>query len=119
MGFLMRIVINTVLFVAIAGFFAQSGSFYVASVGTAFVASLVLAILNAFVRPILFILSLPITVFTLGLFSVILNAIMLQLTSTLVGTDSFRFSSFGITILIAIIISIFNTIILGHLLHRD
>lgn len=119
MGFLMRIVINTVLFVAIAGLFAQSGSFYVASVGTAFIASFVLAILNAFVKPILFVLSLPITIFTLGLFSVILNAIMLELTSVLVGSDSFYFSSFVITVIIAIIISICNTIISGHFGRRD
>lgn len=95
MGFWGRVLVNTVLFVAIAGFFAQSGAFYVTSIWMAFVASLVLAILNALVKPILFVLSLPITVMTLGLFSIVLNAAMLQLTSYFVGSANFHFSSFG------------------------
>jgi len=51
---------------------------------TAFFAAIVLGLVNALIRPILEILSLPITILTLGLFSLILNALMFWLASALV-----------------------------------
>jgi putative membrane protein len=48
------------------------------------IAAAVLGLLNAIVRPILFVLTLPLTVITLGLFLLVLNAIMLELTAWLV-----------------------------------
>jgi len=54
------------------------------------VAALVLGLLNAVVRPILFILTLPITIVTLGLFVFVLNAIMFWLASAFV--DGFTVS---------------------------
>ncbi|MBD3162084.1 MAG: phage holin family protein [Candidatus Latescibacteria bacterium] len=47
-------------------------------------AALVLGLLNAIVRPILIVLTLPITIVTLGLFLLVLNALMLWLTSAVV-----------------------------------
>ncbi len=46
---------------------------------TALVVALVLGILNAFVKPILFLLTLPITILTLGLFMFVLNAVIILL----------------------------------------
>ena len=51
---------------------------------TAFLAALVLGLVNALLRPILEILSLPITILTLGLFSLVINALMFWLASKLV-----------------------------------
>lgn len=51
----------------------------------AFVAAALLGILNAFFRPVLFILTLPITVLTLGLFTFVVNAIMLMMVSGMVS----------------------------------
>ncbi|MFC6274941.1 phage holin family protein [Levilactobacillus tangyuanensis] len=119
MRFWPRIFINAAIFLALAGFFQSSlaGSyqhaFYVSGVGIALVASFVLAILNAIVRPILFLLSLPITILTLGLFSVVVNAAMLELTSVVVGSN-FTFSSFGVTLLITVVMAIVNAIISDH-----
>lgn len=48
------------------------------------IAAAVLGLLNAIVRPILFFLTLPLTIVTLGLFLIVLNAIMLELTAWLV-----------------------------------
>ena len=48
------------------------------------IAAAVLGLLNAIVRPILYILTLPITIVTLGLFLILLNAIMLKLTAAIV-----------------------------------
>ncbi|SLM86471.1 membrane protein [Vagococcus fluvialis bH819] len=67
-----------------------------------------------FVRPILHILSLPITLITFGLFSFIINALMLKLTSMVLGGQNFAFSSFGSAVLIAVIMSIINSIVADH-----
>ncbi|MFC6180421.1 phage holin family protein [Lactiplantibacillus daowaiensis] len=109
MGFWKRILINTVLFIAIAGFFQTS--FHVANIWVALIASFVLAILNAGVKPFLVLLSLPITFLTLGLFSIVINGLMLQLTSFFMGHANFGFSSFGMAMLVSILMSIANAIV--------
>jgi putative membrane protein len=114
MGFWKRVLIDTNLFIALAGLFAGTGMFYISSAWIALLASFVLAILNVLVKPILVILSLPINVLTLGLFSIVINGAMLMLTSAFIGADFFHFSSFWSAMLIAIIMSICNTIITDH-----
>ncbi len=62
------------------------------------IAAAVLGLLNAIVRPILYVLTLPITILTLGLFLIILNAIMLKLTAALVpgfGIDGWFWAIIG------------------------
>lgn len=114
MAFWKRVLIDTILFIALAGLFAGTGMFYISSAWIALVASFVLAILNVLVKPILVILSLPINILTLGLFSIVINGAMLQLTSMFIGTALFHFSSFWSAMLIAIIMSICNTVITSH-----
>jgi len=53
------------------------------------VAGLVLGLLNAFVKPVLKILTFPIALLTLGLFGLVLNGVMLSLAAYLVGSISF------------------------------
>lgn len=113
-GYLKAVLINTILFVALAGLLRNSGSFFVANVGVAVLASLVLGIFNTLVKPILLLLSLPINIMTLGLFSIVINGLMLQLTSMVVGTTVFHFSSFGMAMVVAVIMSICNVIIARH-----
>lgn len=67
-------------------------------------AAAVLGLLNTLVRPVLFILTLPITVITLGLFLIVLNAIMLELTAVLV--PGFGIDGFGWAIVGAIVLSL-------------
>jgi putative membrane protein len=69
------------------------------------VASLLLGILNAFVRPILMLLALPLLVFTLGLFTLVINALLLYFVGVLMGS-AFQVDSFGFAFLGALIISI-------------
>ena len=109
MGFWKRILINTVLFIAIAGFFQSN--FHIANIWMALVASFILAILNAAVKPILLLLSLPITLLTLGLFSIVINGFMLQMTSYFVGRANFGFSSFGMAMLVSVLMSLANVIV--------
>lgn len=52
--------------------------------GTLLITALVLGIFNAFLKPILFILTLPLQLVTLGLFTLVINALLLMLTDTLV-----------------------------------
>lgn len=108
MKYWQAIVINALIFLALSGFLNQS--FYVANIWIALAASLVLSVLNMAVKPILILLSLPITILTLGLFSIIINASMLSLTSFIVGSG-FQFRTFGTAILVAVIMSLVNTFI--------
>lgn len=71
---------------------------------TLFVAALLLGIVNAFVRPVLVILTLPITVVTLGLFLLVINGAMLAFVAALL--DSFWIAGFGSAVLGSIIVSI-------------
>ncbi|MDM7913977.1 MAG: phage holin family protein [Candidatus Eisenbacteria bacterium] len=72
-------------------------------------AALVLGVLNAIVRPILILLTLPITILTLGLFIFVLNGIVLWLTSVVV--PGFVVSSFGAAILGTLLMTIISAIL--------
>lgn len=67
-------------------------------------AALLLGIANAIVRPVVVILTLPITVLTLGLFLLVINAGMLGLVAWLL--DGFRIAGFGSALLGALVVSI-------------
>jgi putative membrane protein len=69
------------------------------------IASLLLGILNAFVRPILMLLALPLLIFTLGLFTLVINALLLYFVGVLMGPH-FQVGSFGYAFAGAAIISI-------------
>jgi len=72
-------------------------------------AVLVLTILNLILRPILFVLTLPLIVFSLGLFLVVLNALLLELTAYLV--KGFTVSGFWPAVGGALVISIVTTVL--------
>lgn len=101
---LLHVVLNAVAIIAVAQLFE---SFIVEGFLAALIASLILSVLNAIVRPILVVLTLPITVISLGLFLFVINAITLSITAWLMGS-SFVIDGFGIAILSAIIISLLN-----------
>ena len=73
-------------------------------------AALLLGILNAFVRPLLFWLSLPIVIVTLGLFMFVINALLLEFTGWLLAPH-FTVAGFGPAFLGALIISIISLIL--------
>ena len=79
---------------------------HVASFLTALVLALVLGILNAILKPILLILTLPINVLTLGLFTIVINALLIMLAATIV--PGFTVANFGWAVLFSILISLFN-----------
>jgi len=71
-------------------------------------AAVLLGLVNAFVRPIAFVLTLPITLVTLGLVLLVLNAAMFALVATML--DSFIVAGFWSALFGAIIVSITSTI---------
>lgn len=73
------------------------------------ITALVFGLLNTFIKPILIIFTLPINILTLGLFTIIINALILLLTDFFV--DSFYVATFSSAILASIFISLISIIL--------
>lgn len=76
---------------------------------TAITVAIVLALLNFFVKPILVLFTLPVTIFTLGLFLLVINAIMILLCDYFI--DGFRISSFWTAMLFSIVLSLSQSLV--------
>ena len=83
----------------------------VRSVGTLIVAALLLGVVNAVVRPILVVLTLPITLVTLGLFLLVINGLMIELVARLL--DGFHVAGLWSAILASIVVSITSWLMSG------
>lgn len=75
---------------------------------TALVAALILGLINAVVRPILVILTLPVTVLTLGLFLFVINALLFWLVAEIVG--GFRVTGFGAALIGSVLYSLITLV---------
>ena len=84
-------------------------SIQVASFGSALAAALVLGLVNTLLRPLLVLLTLPVTVLTLGLFLVVLNGRMFWLAGSLL--DGFVVSGFWPAVFGAILYSLFSSVL--------
>lgn len=75
--------------------------------------ALVFGVLNAFVRPVLKLLSCPILILTLGLFTFVLNAVVLWMTAALSTALGLRFEAplFGPAFLGALVVSLVSTVL--------
>lgn len=82
-------------------------------IGAALFGGLILAVLNVLIKPVLQIISLPITIMTLGFFSLVVNGIVFALAAVL--TPNFMVEGLGSAILASILFSILNVIIGGAL----
>ena len=71
--------------------------------------AVVIALLNAFVRPLLIFLTIPATIVTLGLFLLVINAGIIMIADSLL--DGFSVSSFWWALLFSFILSIINSIL--------
>jgi len=80
MGFLIRLVVNAVALICVA--YIVPG-IHVSGIGGALIAALILGIVNAILRPILVVLSLPLELLTLGLFTLVINALLFWLVGAL------------------------------------
>ena len=85
----------------------------VASYGTAILVAIVLSLLNFIVKPLLIILTLPVTVLTLGLFLLIINALIILMADSLV--DGFMVQSIWWALLFSLLLSFLQSIFYSFL----
>jgi putative membrane protein len=81
------------------------------SIVTALVLAVVLGAINAFIRPVLIILSLPVTILTLGLFVFIIDAALIMLAASIV--PGFAVAGFWWALIFAVVLSVVH-FVLGH-----
>ena len=106
MGFLLRVVVNALAIVLAASVLP---GIEVDGLIPALAAGVLLGLVNAFVRPILLILTLPITLLTLGLFLLVLNGFCFWLVASLV--KGFHVAGFGSALLGSLVVSVVSWIV--------
>lgn len=103
---LLRILITAVLVLCIAHFMP---GVHVVSFTTSVIVACVLGLLNIFLKPVLVLLTLPVTIFTLGLFLLVINALIILLCTEIVS--GFKVDSFWIAMLFSIILSLCQSVL--------
>jgi putative membrane protein len=107
MKLLLRILITSILVMIIAHF--MSGVTLEDGIKTSFIVAIVLGLLNFFVKPILTLFTLPITVLTLGLFLLVINALIIMMCSYFVS--GFHVNSFWTALFFSIILSLSQSLV--------
>lgn len=74
--------------------------------GSSVIVAILLALVNTFIKPVIIFLTLPVTILTLGLFILVINALMIMIVDSVV--DDFKVESFSWALLFAIVMSILN-----------
>ncbi len=110
MKFLIRILLTALAVMLLAEFLPGVS---VASYLTAIIVAIVLAILNLIVKPILVIFTLPVTVLTLGLFLLVINAVIILLADAFVS--GFGVSGFWIALIFSLLLSLFQSVLFSFL----
>jgi putative membrane protein len=100
---LVHLVLTAVLLLLVARFLRGVS---VEGFGTALMAALVFGLVNAVIRPLMVLLTLPLTILTFGLFLFVVNALMFRLAAALVG--GFNVSGFGPALLGSLLLSLLN-----------
>jgi putative membrane protein len=106
MNFLLRILITALVAFGLAHFLTgiHADTFW-----TALIFALILAVLNMLVKPILILLTLPLTIITLGLFLFVVNALVVLLASRFV--HGFSIDNFWWALLFALLLSFITTVL--------
>jgi putative membrane protein len=106
----MKILVRWALLAAALLLVAQlSVGVAVASFGTALIAAFVIGLLNTLVRPLLVLLTLPVTLLTLGLFLFVINALMFWAAAQVL--EGFQVSGFGAALLGSLLYSLCAVVI--------
>ncbi|HEX7413548.1 MAG TPA: phage holin family protein [Bacteroidia bacterium] len=110
MNFVLKLILSTIAVLITAwllpGVSIDGNSFF-----TAFILAIVLAFLNAVLKPILVFLTIPVTILTLGLFYLVINALIIILAERLV--EGFHVRGFFMALLFSIVLSIVSSILDG------
>ena len=110
MNFIIRILLTAVAVVILAKFLPGVD---VEGFTSAIIVAVVLGLLNIFIKPILVILTLPITVVTLGLFLLVINACIILLADKFI--DGFAVDGFWIALLFSLLLSFLQSILFSLL----
>ena len=113
MGFIIKVLLTAVAAYAAAWLLP---GVEIIDIKTTIIVALVLALLNAFVKPILILLTIPVTILTLGLFLLVINILIIKWTDSLVG--GFTVDGWWSALLFSLIVSIVTWILSG-LVDRD
>lgn len=105
MNLIVRLLLNG-LAVMLTGYILPGVS--VSDFGTAILVALLLAVVNVLVKPILILLTIPITILTLGLFLLVINALIILLVESLI--TGFEVDGFWWALLFSLVLSVFNSI---------
>ena len=117
MGFLLRVVVNAVAIwfatLILPGFEAVGAESTLGKVGVFAAVGLVFGIVNAIVKPVVKVLAFPVYILTLGLFTLVVNALMLLLTEWVTSRADWglRIDNFGTAVLAALIISVVSLVL--------
>lgn len=106
MSLLIRLVVNTLAVLLAANLLSNV---YLDGLGTAIVVAIVLGLLNTFLKPILQIMALPLTIMTLGLFYFVVNVFIIYLVDFLVA--GFDVGGFISALLFSLIVAVVSSIL--------
>jgi putative membrane protein len=114
MKFLIRMVLTGGIAFGLAHFLP---GIHIDTFWTAIVVALVLAILNAIVKPILVLLTLPITIVTFGLFLFVINAVIILLAGSFIG--GFSVDGFWWALLFSLLLSLITSLLFSETKEKD
>ena len=106
MNFLLRILITALVAFGLAHFLS---GIHVDTFWTALIFALILAVLNVFVKPVLILLTLPLTIITLGLFLFVVNTLVVLLASRFV--NGFSIDNFWWGLLFALLLALITSVV--------
>lgn len=106
MYLIVRLLVTAILVTLLANFL---GGVSVDTFSTSIIVAIVLALLNLFVKPILILFTLPVTILTFGLFLLVINALIIMLCHKLV--DGFSVANFWSALIFSILLSIGQTLV--------
>jgi putative membrane protein len=107
MRFILKFILNIIGILAVSYFLQPN--IEINDAGSAAIVVIVLAILNIIVKPILVLLTIPVTILTFGLFLLVINAVIVLLTDYLV--DGFHVNGFLWALIFSIILSAMHYVI--------
>ena len=110
MNFIVKLILSTIAVLITAwllpGVSIEGNSFF-----TAFMLAIVLAFLNAILKPVLVFLTIPVTILTLGLFYLVINAVIIIFAEQLV--HGFHVKGFFTALLFSIVLSLVSSVLDG------